>query len=389
MSETFDCILKDLPRHREAYANAKQLLLSNLVMIGELPAPTYHEAQRVNFIKDRFNESGIQQYSSDEAGNAMAILPGTEGAENILVVSHVDTIFPATSDHTVSIESDVVRGPGIADNSLGVASIVSFPELLKTAGVRLKNNLVLLAASRSLGRGNLEGIRFFLQNNAHPLKAGVCIEGVRLGRLNFASIGMIRGEIQCTVPEEYDWNRFGAAGAIVTLNEVINKITEIPLPKRPQTSVVFGSIEGGSGYSVIPTQAVLRFEVRSESAEIVDGISNQIADIASEVASRTRGNVDLDIFAQRTPGGISYDHPLAARSRSIIEGLGIEHRVGPSTSELAAMIDHDIPAVTLGLTQGENLNKPNESISIEPIFTGLAQVLGVLRAIDEGFCNEH
>jgi hypothetical protein len=41
----------------------------------------------------------------------------------------------------------------------------------------------------------------------------------------------------------------------------------------------------------------------------------------------------------------------------------------------------------LGITHGENLNKIDESIEIEPIYSGLAQLLGVLLAIDKGYCD--
>jgi metal-dependent amidase/aminoacylase/carboxypeptidase family protein len=232
-------------------------------------------------------------------------------------------------------------------------------------------------------------MRFFLENNEREIKAGVCVEGVRLGRLSFASIGMLRGEISCSVPEEYDWSRFGASGAIVTLNDVINKISAIPLPRRPRSSVVFGSVRGGTSYSTIPSNALLRFEIRSESSEQVSDISQRIEDIADEVRSDTGAEVKVDIFARREPGGITFSHPLARCCRDIMKALGLEPRVAPSTSELAALIDHAVPAVTVGLTRGQSIDKPGESIEIEPTFTGLAQLLGILLAIDGEDCHEH
>jgi len=307
---------------------------------------------------------------------------GEEGDDNILIVSHLDTIYPETEDHTVDIEPDRILGRGLTDNGLGVAALVSLPGLLEALDIRLRSNLVLLGTAGSLGRGNLSGIRFFLGNNPRPIRAAVCLEGVRLGRLNVSSIGMLRGEVTCTVPDEYDWSRFGAAGAVITLNEVINRILAIPLPTRPRTTIVFGSIEGGSGYSVIPTESLLRFEIRSESAELVHEVSAQINDIAEEVSAKTRGDVRVDIFAQRLPGGLSFGHPLVTAARAVMETLGIEHRIGPSTSELAALIDAGVPAVTLGLTRSTRTAGSRDQIEIDPIFTGLAQAIGVLLAMD-------
>ena len=45
---------------------------------------------------------------------------------------------------------------------------------------------------------------------------------------------------------------------------------------------------------------------------------------------------------------------------------------------MAALIAHGIPAVTLGLSNGHEVNTLEEEVEIEPIFTGITQVLGVL-----------
>ncbi len=257
-------------------------------------------------------------------------------------------------------------------------------------GITLDSNLILLAASRSLGRGDLEGLRFFLSNTDIPIIAGVSIEGAQLGRLSYSSIGMIRGEISCTVPEEYDWSRFGSVGSIVTINEVINQILEIPIPKRPKTTIVFNSIESGTGkFSRIPKSAFLRFEIRSESDDMVHEIYQRIEDITADISYRSGDEVSLTIYSKRRPGGIEFSHPLTRNVRSIMRSLRIKPRISPSTSELSAFIDQKIPAITLGITKGDRLDDDRESIEIEPIFTGLAQLVALLLAIDGGQCVDN
>jgi acetylornithine deacetylase/succinyl-diaminopimelate desuccinylase-like protein len=199
---------------------------------------------------------------------------------------------------------------------------------------------------------------------------------------------MLRGEIRYDLPEEYDWTRFGAGGAIVNMNEVINRVLEIPLPRRPRSTIVFNSIESGASFNTIPTRGSLQFEVRSESGAIVNELGEQIANIAAEVSSQTGTDVELEVLARREPGGISFSHPLAHTAREIMKSLGVDPRISPSTSELSAFIDHDIPAVTIGLTTGENLNEENERIEIKPMTTGLQQLLGLVLALDGGYADE-
>lgn len=380
-------LTEQLPGLEEELKKHREVLLANLVMIGEIPSPTFDEEERLEFLLNRFTEPGLQESSIDDGGNGVGVMSGTEGDRCILINAHADTVFSKKTDHTMSVSSDRITGPGVADNSLGLAALATLPYLLKELNIELKNDLILLGGTRSLGRGDLQGIRFFLDNNPFNITEAVCIEGVELGRLSYTSIGMIRGEITCRVPESYDWSRFGDASAILTINEVINKINDIRLPKRPRTSVVMGSISGGTSFNTIAKDATLGFEVRSESQEVVDSTTQTIEDIVMEVSSKTGDEVELEIFARRSPGGIPYAHPLNRCAREIMETLEIEPRLAPSTSELAALIDKEIPALTLGLTKGDRIHKTDESIQIEPIYKGLAQLIGLITAIDGGHCE--
>lgn len=387
-STSFEDILKSLPDLEQSVKEQKEMLLANLVMMGEIPAPTFNEDRRIDFLINRFKEADLQENSIDEVGNGIGILKGRAGENYILVVAHADTVFDENTDHTIQVHKDKVTGPGVADNSLGLSTVATLPTLLDRLNIRLKDNLILMGATRSLGRGNLEGLRSFLSNYDQPIKAGIGLEGVELGRLSHTSIGMKRGEIHCQVPEEYNWSRFGDASAILTLNEVINKINNIRLPQRPRTSIVMGSIKGGSSFNTTALNATLRFEIRSESSEQVQSIHRNFEEIVSEVSSKSGDSIELDIFAQREPGGIPYTHPLIRNTRKIMDELQIDPRPGPSTSELSTFIDRDIPAITLGLTEGDHIHEINESIKIEPMYKGIAQTIATLKAIDGGYCEE-
>jgi tripeptide aminopeptidase len=386
--KTFEDILTALPVIQKMVQEISEIILANIVMVGEIPAPTFHEQCRVEFLRNRFNESELLDISTDEVDNVYGILPGVNERRNILVVAHTDTVFDEDTDHTITVRPDRLIGPGVGDNSLGVAVVASLPTILQHLEIQLQSNLILMGASRSLGRGDLEGLRFFLSNTEKSIIAGIGVEGLLLGRLSYWSLGMLRGEITCAVPDEYDWTRFGGTGAILTLNEVINRILEIPLPKRPQTVIVLGSIEGGKGFDTIAKRAALRFEIRSESAEMAEMIRKRIEDITLEVSAQTNKHVELDVFASRVPGGIKFSHPLCDRTRTIIETLRISPEGSPSISELATFIEYQIPAITIGITHGEERKEEKESIEIEPIFTGLAQLIGILLAIDGGYCDE-
>ena len=386
---TFDEIIALLPQLEQPLHDMQDIILANLIAIGEIPAPTFQERQRVEFLQQRFTEHELLDCSTDEMDNVYAVQPGNTGEKNLVVMAHLDTIFSEDEDYTITISSDQATGLAVADNSLGIAVVASLPYLLRHLGLRLNSNVIFMGASRNFGRGNLGGLRFFLENSSVPLHAGIVVEGIELGRLSYNSIGILRGDLTCLVPDDYDWTRFDVTGAITNLNEVINQIVEIPLPRQPRTSVVLGSIDGGEqAYGKIAKFAQLRFEIRSESADIVESLREQIQEIVLEQAARTNKTITVEFFGKRTPGGLAISHPLCRQTRRIMEALSIEPHIAPSSSGLSAFIDRKIPAITLGITKGQRSKDPEETILIAPIAKGVAQLIGVLLAIDGGFCDE-
>lgn len=388
MSDTISKILEGIGPNRESLRSVREILLANAMMIGEIPSPTNDEAERITFLSNRFTEEGLQNISIDEAGNGMAVLPGTVGDRNILVCAHSDTVFDSGTDHAMRVTSDRIAGPGISDNSLGLAAVATLPEILRRLNLQFKDNLILLCATKSLGHGNLEGMRFFLNHFKQPIHAGICVEGVQLGRLSYSAIGMLRGVIKVSVPSEYDWTRFGASNAVAIMSSIVQQILRIPIPAEPKTKIIFGSMRAGTSFSTNPTSAILRFEIRSEEVGMVGKLRSQIEDITEETANATNTDIKLSVIAQRKTGGLPYGHPMIKAMRKILSELSIKPHVEPSVGELSEMIYKGIPSVTIGLTKGSHKNETNESIEIEPAFAGLSQLVALLSAIDGGFCDE-
>jgi di/tripeptidase len=388
MATELDSILESIHPHRESLHSIRELLLANAMMIGEIPAPTGHEADRITFLTNRYTEDGLQNISIDEAGNGMAVMPGRKGDNNILICAHADTVFSHSVDHAMSVTADTILGPGIGDNSLGLATIVTLPEILRRLNISFDDNLILLGCTRSLGRGDLGGIRFFLENTKLPIRAGISVEGIQLGRLSYSAIGMLRGEISVHMPYGYDWAKFGATGSVAILTKVVQRIMEIPIPMQPPTQIIFGSINGGTSFGTRPTSANLRFEIRSEKAGMAAELKERIIDIIEETENTSNADIQFSSVAERQTGGLEYGHPMVKTMRKILETLEVKPRIEPSVGELSQLVDRGIPSVTLGLTRGENKNELNESIDIRPIFGGIAQLIALLQSIDGGLCDE-
>lgn len=381
-------ITAKLPEYLASLLTLKEVLIANAVMIGEIPAPTGEESKRMQFMIDRFTEDGLHSISHDEAGNAMALLPGKKGEKTILVMAHADTLVPKGTEHSLRVDQDRITGPGIADNGIGLATVVSLPIILDKLGIELDDNLLLMGVAQSLGEGDLAGLRFFLENNPLPIRAALCLEGHRLGRLTYNSLGTLRGEINAHIPESTDTSLPYATGAVDHLAKVATKIREIQYPQSPKTSVILGSLHSGAAFNRIARKGKLKFEINSEDFAQVEIIKDQIQKIVDDTQYTTHAQLSLNIIGRRNPGGLSENHPLVQTQLDILNAHQIEPIPVPSTGDLSALAENQLPALTLGLSYGENLQELNESIHIKPLFSGISQLIALLQAIDRNLCNE-
>ncbi|MBP6601380.1 MAG: M20/M25/M40 family metallo-hydrolase [Verrucomicrobiales bacterium] len=371
---------------RERLGNLREILFANIVMAAEIPAPTGQEQRIAQFLRDRFTESGLESISRDHVGNVACVLPGRSGERNLLVAAHLDKIWSESDDHTVSVGVGVMKGRGIADNSVGVAVLATLPLILEELGIELESNLILLGATRSFGRGDLRGIRFFLENSGREIHSAVCLEGIDLGRLTYTCLGMARGEIRAEVTASGEVEELtGASGVVGTLSHIVGEIQKVNDREMPESSISIGSLESGTSHGVPPLSGILRFEIRSSSAERVSRIEEELQEIVAQ-ASRLEGiELHVEMIARRRPGTLGEEHPLVKEAGRILRELGREPHVEPSVSELSALLDRRIPSLTLGLTRGDHRHSENEVVQLEPVFDGLAQLIAMLQFMD---CSE-
>ncbi|WP_457571881.1 hypothetical protein [Desulfovulcanus sp.] len=361
----------------------REILLANLVLIGEIPAPTSGEQKRVSFLGERFAEYGLQNCSTDELGNGLAILPGIKGERTILLTAHADTPFAVSEDHTYTVNSSRVLGPGVADNSLGVAVLATLPVLLEKLGIKLQSDLLLLAPVRSLDQGNQEGLKFFLANSKQPVHAAIAIEGAQLGRLNFRSMASLGGMITCQINR-----KISQESTINILCQIVAQLNAIHLPQENHTFLTFGSIGGGISYKYPARNGFLKFQLRSNRDRTIEEITTTIYNILDSIALQPGVSAHLKQIANTTSGGLDSSHPLVLRARQILDALDISPQDSIYSPMISAFAEYNIPALCIGITYAENVNYLDEFIEIDPIMKGVAQLIGILMAIDGGWqCN--
>lgn len=384
-----DDFIENLPEIVDKIRSLKELIIANVVLIGQVPAPTFGEGRRSNFFLERMSELGVDECTTDGFQNPIGIIRGTnKNRPPIFICSHIDTIFEEEIDHNYTITENTIKGPGILDNSLGVGVMASFPQIFKELNLKFESDIILAGVIQSIGKGNLRGIRHLLRSWPTPIKGAVCIEGCELGRLNYYSDGMVRCEISCNISATRGWEYKFRPNAILVLNEVINQILTLRLPQRPRSRVIFGKFSGGVKYGTIAYDAKLGLEIQSDTDDMVKEIYNDIRDIVNGIGNEYEVELKLKTISSINASRLKYNHPLVKNASAIMKSLNIKPVSENSESELSIFLSHNIPAITLGITHGTNFHTENGCIDIEPMFKGIAQALGVIKAIDCGACDE-
>ncbi|OEU67743.1 MAG: hypothetical protein BBJ57_03700 [Desulfobacterales bacterium PC51MH44] len=384
-----DNYLDKLPEFVDTIKSIKETIITNIILIGQIPAPTFKEKRRTSVFMERLAEFQVDECTTDGYRNPISIIKGTsETKPPIFVVAHLDTIFGQDVDHYYTIKENSITGAGILDNSVGVGVLVSLPEIFRQLNLRFESDIVLAGVIQSLGKGNLRGIRHLLKTWATPIRGAVCIEGSELGRLNYYADGMIRCEVDCNIFTTNGWEHKFKPNAILILNEVINQILKMRLPQRPRSRVIIGKTSGGFKHGVIAYDASLGFEIQSNSDKMVKSIFNDIKDIIDGISHEYEVDLKLKTISNVRGARLKFNHPLVKSAVAVMNKLDLTPVSEPSESELSIFLARKIPAVTLGITHGENYHQINSTAEIEPMFKGIAQIIGVIMAIDSGVCDE-
>ncbi len=387
-----DDILKKLPFFVDQIQAIKETVISNIVLVGQTPGPTFDEDARSDLFLERLAGAMVDECGKDQLKNAIGIVKGTDSKKHdpIFLTAHLDTPYSADDvDHNYVVRKNAITGPGILDNTVSVGILATLPLILRHLKLSFSSDIVLAGVTQSLARGNLRGIRHLLNTWARPVRSGIVMEGQELGHFNYYSEGIIRGEISCNIPAtgHFPAHKY-KPNAILILNEVINELLCINLPQRPRCRIVIGRISGGHKHGEIAIHARLGFEIQSDSDEMVKEVYQKIEDIVEGIGHEHSVALKMETITLQNAAALKYGHPLVKCTVAVIKSLGLKPVSESSESELSVFLSRNIPAVAVGITTGKNAHLANATMRINPMFIGIAQIIGLLMAMDRGFCDE-
>ncbi len=347
-----------------------------------VPSPSYEERERAEIVAGLFKQSGLAP-EIDEMGNVFARRVGTGAAKSLMLAAHTDTVFPRNTEITVRRTDGEMIGPGIGDNSLGVAGMLGLVSILDQAGIETPGDILFVANVGEEGLGNLRGIRAMVDRFEDELGGVIAIEGHNVGRITHMAVGSKRIRVTVDGPGGHSWGAFGQPSAIHELAKIVTQISQLQVPSDPKTTFNVGLIEGGVSVNTIAPRASAVIDMRSVDPDSLDRLADQVERI---ISSRNGDPIrtQIEVLGERPAGQTDASAKIVVTAIQILKEIGLEPELNASSTDANIPISRGIPAICVGLTYGTGAHRVEESIEIAPIEMGMLQLALIASAFPVG-----
>lgn len=322
----------------------------------EIPAPPFNEQKRAAYYQQRFIEVGLKNVRIDREGNVIGERPGAGNGSTLVLAAHLDTVFPEGTEVKVKRAGNVLSGPGIGDDCRGLAVILTVARALNEAKIATQGTLLFVANVGEEGLGDLRGVKhLFQQELKGRITHFVSVDGTGTGITN-AGVGSNRYRVTFKGPGGHSYGAFGLPSPIHALGRAMEKMARFEVPKTPKTTFNIGRIEGGTSVNSIAHTAWMEVDMRSESAAALAKLDAQFQQAIQ--ASLQEENdfwkhekkltVDVNLVGKRPVGEQPANAPIVQMARAADAALGLQSRLGASSTDSNIPMSLNIPALTIG-----------------------------------------
>lgn len=367
-----------------------QNTLNDQKAIVAIPAPPFKEKARAEYYLKRLKSLGLKNVKMDSEGNVYGIRPGTGKGPKILVEAHLDTVFP---DGTITkpVEKDgKLWAPGIADDSRGLAALLSVVRTFNATGVKTVGDIIFAGTVGEEGLGDLRGMKAFFHDNKN-IAASISIDGTSVSSITYLATGSHRYKITFNGPGGHSFGAFGRPSAIHALGRVIAKIADVETPKTPRTTYTVGVIEGGTSINSIAAKATMYLDMRSNSQNELLKVEKKILDLVRQGVDEENArwsindpkmmiSANIKLVGDRPAGNQSKESAVVQAAWMAAKVIGETPRLTAASSTNANLpISIGIPAITIGAGgAGGNGHAPNEWFNPKDAYKGPQKIFVVI-----------
>jgi tripeptide aminopeptidase len=360
-------------------------IIKEWILLTEIPAPSGHEEKRAQYISEQFRDVDLDEVHIDDFGNVIGVWKGTGKSKKIIFSAHMDTVFQGLWQVKVKREGNVLKAPGIGDDTSSCINLLWSIRALKQAGFKPVNDYYFMTTvGEEVG---FKGMRLFLDNSDMDFDMLIALDG-DLGSLSYGALGFGGGRITFKGPGAHTMQSRGVPNPNVAVARAIERIYKIEVPAEPLekwTIYNVGMIGGGKVNNAVSQESFFTIDLRSADQAELERVQQQIEKICREVAEELKVEVDIKLNKEEKAHQLpsARNSTLVRTAEDILKFLQVKDlSIDPlGSTEANAGIEHSIPSINLGRTYGRYKHSLREEADIDGLFIGMKQLILMLLSL--------
>jgi tripeptide aminopeptidase len=394
----FQPSLLERPDVRRALDSVNQRpaeIVAEWIRLVEIPSPSTKEQARARYIEAEMRKLGLADVKVDDFSNVSGVRKGTGGGPSVVFAAHTDTVFPAGTDVHVKREGNVLRAPGVGDDTSNLMAVLEMFRALDRGGVQTKGDLIFLASTQEeLG---LLGARHWLESSGYHPDLFVAVD-VAANEVWYGALRIDQLKFFYTSPGAHTMESRGGPSPARAVAQAIEAVYAVPLPpvvegletfKLPVVNV--GMLGGGTVVNAVPREAWFTADVRSLDSGTQDRILTAVIGAArgagekAGVGFRMERKMGID-YSKARPQQERLNHPLvqtAMATGNHFRKAGspkiAPQDVGSTDANIA--VSMGIPAVAIGAVAEFLPHRLEEYAEADSIVPGVKRLIALAVAL--------
>jgi acetylornithine deacetylase/succinyl-diaminopimelate desuccinylase-like protein len=390
----FQPTLADRPDVRKAMQSVDdraEAIIGEWVRLVEIPSPSGKEQARARYIRAEMEKLALSEIRTDDIFNVSGVRKGTGGGPTVVFAAHTDTVFPEGTDVKVKREGDILRGPGVGDDTSNLMATLEMFRALNRGGVKTKGDLIFLASVQE--EVGLKGAKHWIESSGYKPDMFVAVDGA-FTDVWYGALRIDRYKFFYTSPGAHTLESRGAPSPAKAVAKAITAMYEIPLPPEVENLGTFklptlnvGMLGGGTVFNAIPREAWFTVDLRSLDSSTQDRLQTTVVSTARRMAEqegvgfRMEHEMGID-YSKSRPVAERRDHPLVATAVATANHFRkpgspaiVAKDLGSTDANIA--VSMGIPAVAVGAAVERLPHRLEENADASSIVPGIKHLIAL------------
>ncbi len=364
-----------MDKNLQDFLNSQETEIFDLIKtITLIPAPSYKEKKRAEFIKAWLEKNGAKGVYIDDVYNVIYPV-NIEGSNDItLFLTHTDTVFPDEEPMPYIDDGEYIHSPGVIDNVVCIAQMLTVCKYIANSCSNNYKGLLFVFNSCEEGLGNLKGTRQIFKDFDNRITLAYAFDG-QYDALVTKAVGSTRLKVTVETEGGHSFNAFGNKNAIAVASEIISEIYKItpPIIRDSKTTYNVGVINGGTSVNTIAQKVEFLCEYRSDNADCIDAMREQFNAILDN--AKQKAKITVEIVGERPCGKNVNEQTMQAVIDKAIEITekysGVKCQMESGSTDCNIPLSLGVASVCVGTHLGAGAHTREEKLLKSSVMPGL------------------